>query len=513
MLDVDLPDRLNIADRFLCERLREGLGDAEAVRLPGGSHSYADVAREAARFAHALRSLGVEPENRVLLALPDGTAFVAALFGALALGGVVVLLNAEQKPEDLAWHMEHARAKVVVCDAAKTDFVAARALASWKPRLLTVGDAAASPDAVRFSEASRGAPERLETFPTHRDDPAIWLYTGGTTGRPKAAVQTHASFLNTTVLYGQRTLGVRRGDVVLAVPKLFFGYALGCVVLFPFSVGATAALFPEKASVEAVFDMVERLRPTILVNVPTMIARMVAHESAPRRDLASLRLTTSAGEALPATLFERWRALWPRADLLDGLGTAEMWHIFISNRPGNARAGSIGEVVPGFEAKVADAEGRALPPGEPGELWVRGRSMALGYWQARERTAAAFRGEWYVTGDIVARDADGFFTYCGRGDEALKVAGKWVAPQEVEGVLLAHAAVKACAVVGRQDEKGLVKPYAFVEAPGAGPELAAELAALATARLEPHKRPRAVEVVAALPRTHLGKIDRGALRR
>jgi benzoate-CoA ligase family protein len=370
-----------------------------------------------------------------------------------------------------------------------------------------------------WAARSAGAADRFQNVPTHRDDACLWLFSGGTTGRPKAVVQTHRSYANTTELYAKGALGYRESDLTLSVPKLFFGYATGSNLFFPFSVGAAAVLFPEHPTPEVLFEQVRRHRPTILVNVPTMVSQMVAHPEASKQDLSCLRFATSAGEALPPELYRRFKETFG-VELLDGLGTAEMWHIFITNRPGEVKPGTLGRVVPGFEVRVCDDQGAEVPDGEVGALWVRGASRALGYWQQAERTAAAFRGEWYVTGDLVSRDAEGYFTYAGRSDDMLKVAGKWVAPAEVEDCLLKHEAVAECAVVGVPDAHGLVKPCAFVvrrtaagEA-GAGPVVTAEdLQAFVKERLAPYKYPREVVFVGALPRTHLGKVDRGRLRR
>jgi benzoate-CoA ligase family protein len=361
------------------------------------------------------------------------------------------------------------------------------------------------------AEAAR-AGDALDAAPTHRDDAAIWLFSGGTTGRPKAVVQTHLSFANTTELYAKGALGYRETDVTLSVPKLYFGYATGSNLFFPFSVGATSVLYPEHPTADVLFEKVRAHRPTILVNVPTMINQMVSHPSAPSQDLSCLRFATSAGEALPPELYRRWRETFG-VELLDGLGTAEMWHIFISNRPGDARPGTLGKAVPGFEVRLCDEEGSEVPAGEVGALRVRGRSRAIGYWQQMDRTAAAFRGEWYVTGDLLRQDADGYFIYCGRADDMLKVGGKWVAPQEVESCLLQHPLVRECAVVGAVDAAGLTKPQAFVVAREARPGLDEELKAFVRERLEPYKYPREVVFVDSLPRTHLGKVDRGKLRR
>lgn len=503
---VDLPERLNIADRFLDARIREGRGDRAALRTDAGTLTYRDVQSLAEGWARLLADSGVTCEQRVIIALADGPDFVGALFGTLKLGGVVVMMNPALPVADVRYLLEYSRARAVVTGsaAAPTLAEAARDLPSACAVLV------ADDPATRARHAA--APRGLATFDTHRDDPALWLFSGGTTGRPKAVVQTHGSFANTTVLYGQRVLGYHEGDVSLSVPKLYFGYATGSNLFFPFSVGASVALFPEPATAEVMFARIRQFRPSVLINVPAMIHKMTSHADAAQQDFSSLRLATSAGEALPVELAERWRATFG-VELLDGLGTAEMWHIFISNRPGAARPGTLGQVVPGFEVRVCDEAGRELPRGETGWLWVRGASRALGYWQQMERTQHAFRGEWYVSGDLIAMDPDGFVTYCGRGDELLKVSGKWLAPAEVEGCLLQHDLVAEVAVVGREDASGLVKPVAFVVARERRAGLDAELQAFVRARLEPYKAPRDVTFVDALPRTHLGKVDRGRLRR
>ncbi len=503
---VDLPERLNIADRFLDARIREGRGDRPALLTDEGTLRYRDVQSLADRWARVLAESGVTCEQRVIIGMVDGPDFVGALFGTLKLGAVVVMVNPALPLAEVRYLLEYSRARAAAIGsyAAATFADAARDLPS--PCTLLVAD---DPDTrARLAAAPAGGP----TFDTHRDDAALWLFSGGTTGRPKAVVQTHGSFANTTALYGQRVLGLHEGDVTLSVPKLYFGYATGSNLFFPFSVGASVALYPEPATADVLFARIRRYRPSVLINVPAMIHKMTSHPDARKQDLSSLRLATSAGEALPAELDARWRETFG-VELLDGLGTAEMWHIFISNRPGAARPGTLGQVVPGFEVRVCDEDGRELPRGETGWLWVRGASRAIGYWQQMERTQHAFRGEWYVSGDLIAMDAEGYVTYCGRGDELLKVSGKWLAPAEVEGCLLQHEAVAECAVVGREDASGLVKPVAFVVARERRTGLDAELQAFVRARLDPYKAPRAVTFVDTLPRTHLGKVDRGRLRR
>ena len=496
---MSLPEWLNIAESFLTRRLTEGRGDRVALRLAGGPMTYAELDSLANRFGNLLRDLAVRQEERVILALPDSAEYAAALFGMLKIGAVAVMVNPALPPEGLATIVELARARVAI-----------------------VAPGAAPPVRHTVVVADGDGPhldcsDGLEPTRTHRDDPAIWLFSGGTTGRPKAAVQTHGSFANTTQLYAQGAMGWHEDDVTLSVPKLYFGYATGSNLFFPLSVGGSAALFAEHPTPEILFEQIDRHRPTILINTPKMVAAMVETARAGDRatpDLSCLRFATSAGEALPPSLYARWKETFG-VELYDGLGTAEMWHVFVSNQPGAVRPGSLGRVVPGFELAVRDAEGGDVADGEVGRLWVRGDSRALCYWQDEPQSHEAFRGDWFASSDLVRRDADGFVHYVGRGDDALKVGGKWLLPAEVEDCLLAHAAVTEAAVVGVADSSGLTRPVAFVVPAGGGgrDDLDAELQRHCLAHLDAYKHPRKVFVVDDLPRTHLGKVDRGALRR
>ena len=506
------PESLNLADLFLAQRLAQGDGGRTALLTPEGSFTYEAVVHRAANFAAALDRRGARPEERVLIALPDGLDFVGALFGNLAFGTVGVMVNPQLEPDGILGLLDYtgARHLIVHHDVAEPFRAALARFGGTPPTVLLVGHPD-DPDAI---EHLGDVSQHLHIHPSHRDDAALWLFSGGTTGRPKAVVQTHRSFANTTELYARRTLGYGPTDITLSVPKLFFGYATGSNLFFPFSVGGTSILFPERPTPERLFDLIEQHRPTILINVPTLIGRMLAEEGAANRDLSSLRFATSAGEALPIPLYERWKETFG-VELLDGLGTAEMWHVFVTNRPGDVRPGTLGRVVEGFELAVRDDQGRDLGPDEVGRLWVRGDSRALGYWRNLPKSAEAFRGEWFVGGDLVRRDAEGYVTYCGRGDDVLKVAGKWLVPQEVESCLAGHPQVKECAVVGVANAEGLTKPYAFVLATDDATEhaeLEAALKAHTLEHLQPYKHPRRVFVLDDFPRTHLGKIDRGKLK-
>ncbi|MDX1492654.1 MAG: benzoate-CoA ligase family protein [Longimicrobiales bacterium] len=508
-MSFDPPHPFNIYDYFLGNRVAGGAGDRRALLTDQGSWSYAEVHQRSGRMASLLEESGVEPGDRVLIALHDGPDYVAALFGILRMGGVVVMVNPHLPVDQIRYFYDYTtpRAALVAHDVVDA-FVDATASANHAPDVTEVGT---EDFAQRLSSAS---PE-VDVYPSGADDPAIFLFSGGTTGNPKAVVQTHRSFANTTELYGRGVLGLSPDDVTLSVPKLYFGYATGSNLFFPFSVGATVALFPERCTAETLFDKIEAFRPTLLVNVPTMVNHLVSHGTAGERDLSSLRLSTSAGEALPVELHRRWDETFG-VPLLDGLGTAEMWHIFISNRPDDVRPGTLGRPVEGFDVRACDAEGKPVPAGEVGIMRVRGDSLALGYWKNREKTAEAFQDGWYVSGDMISFDEDGYVTYAGRADDMLKVSGKWLSPRELENCLLEHDAVGEAAVVGARTADGLVKPAAFVvpaEGVSGDEALGEELKGWAKSRLEPYKYPRAVVFRDSLPRTHLGKVDRGELAR
>ncbi|MFZ0012795.1 MAG: benzoate-CoA ligase family protein [Acidimicrobiia bacterium] len=493
---TEWPAVLNAYDFFLGERLVEGGGGDIAVRLDDRDVTYAEVDLLTGGFCAALHNAGVQREGRVLLVMPDGPQFVAALLATFRIGAVAVMVNPGLTPEAMAAIVDKSTATAaIVHPSHRVDFEGAGS--RWQPEMV-------DPTHVDVSSDPPG------TVPTGPDDPAIWLFSGGTTGVPKAVVQTHKSLVNTTRRYGQGALGLTSDDITISVPKLYFGYATGSNLLFPFSVGASVVLFEDHATPEALFRRIEQHHPTVMVNVPSAINQMLSAPAAGTTDLSSLRLATSAGEALPETLYHQWVDRFG-VELLDGLGTAEMWHIFITNTVGHVRPGTLGKPVPGFEVKACDEEGDEVDPGEVGRLWVRGDSLGLGYFGDPEQTALAFRDGWFVGGDLVSIDRDGFVTHRGRGDDAIKVKGKWFRPQEVESTLLDHRAVAECAVVAVEDVSGLARPVAFVVVSEAVTEQ--ELIDFVLERLEPYKHPRSVYFVDTLPQTHLGKVDRGALRR
>ena len=511
------PRRLNIADYFLDDRIRQGMGERTAIRTWDGAVAYGELQARANRFANVFAERGVEPEQRVLVALPDMPDFAAALFGALKRGAVAVMVNPRLPADRLRDLFDYVRPKaaVVHIDQAATFREAAKG-ARHAPGLLTMGgrDSPSPRRAASGDRAVAAASPDFENFPSHPSDPAVWLFSGGTTGRPKAVVQSHASFVNSTERYAKEFLGYGPDDVALAAPKLYFGYATGSNLFFPLATGGSAVLFPERCTVDELFRQIAWHRPTILVAVPTMVNYMVSHPEAAGQDLSCLRLATSAGEPLPPELHRRWDETFG-VELLDGLGTAEMWHVFISNQPGSARHGTLGRAVPGFEVSLRNERGEEAAPGEVGRMRVRGGSLGNGYWQRPEETRRAFVGPWYVSGDMMTRDADGCFAYRGRADDLLKVKGKWLSPTEVEECMLECPEVSEAAVVGTTTADGLavaeafVVPAASVDAERAGSAVRRLLAR----RLQSYKHPRNIHFLKEMPRTHLGKVDRGALKR
>jgi benzoate-CoA ligase len=412
--------------------------------------------------------------------------------------------------------LAYTKARIVVTHSDVLPELAEAARASrFAETVLVVGDDAggfAPYEQALRCESDGSELARLE--PTGPDDLAGWLFTSGSTGMPKACVHAHSDFAYSAETYALRVAGYRENDVCISVPKLFFGYATGTNLMFPFRVGASAVLFPGRATADEMFDQIARHRPTFLTGVPTMFNNMLRSERIASADLSSLRIALSAGEALPAQLYADWKAR-TGVEILDGIGSAEMFHIYISNRPGDVKLGSLGRVVPGYEAVIVDAEGCAVADGEPGRLRVRGGSTALCYWGDKQKSRETFQGEWCTSADIFRRDAQGYFYYEGRDDDLLKVSGIFVSPLEIENVLLAHDSVAEVCVVGREDDERLVKPLAFVVLkPGVvGDEtLAARLKTHCKERLAPFKYPRWFVWRESLPKNDRGKVARKELK-
>jgi benzoate-CoA ligase family protein len=511
----DVPRAFNLASYFVDRNVEEGRGARTALIGPGGATTYAELAALTNRSGNVLRELGVRAEERVLLVLADGVEFVALWYGAQKIGAVTAEAYTFLQPKDYAYYLDYTRASVLVADTTTLERVREAAVSSpWLRQVLVVGvPGELRPGEVSFDAVATGAPYELEPAPTTRDDIAIWKFTTGSTGLPKAAVHPQHSPLLSFDWYARGVLGIREDDVVLPIPKLFFGYARDLAALYPFGVGATGIVFPDRTTPERIFELVARHRPSILVQVPTMMAAMIAHQDAAQQDLSSLRFCTSAGEALPRELYERWQATFG-VEVLDGIGSSEAYHIYISNRPGRVRPGSVGQVVPGYRARVLDEDRHEAPDGEVGTLWIEGDTAALLYWNDHEKTKRTFSGDLVNTGDLFVRDRDGFFWYRGRSDELIKVGGIWIAPAEIEHCLISHPDVVECAVVGYEDEGlTLTRAHVVLRVGVAGSEgLAAALQDHVRAHLSPHKYPRSVRFVPELPKTPSGKIDRRALR-
>jgi len=507
----DFPERFNMASYFLDRNVEEGRGDKVCLYYRDERYTYREVQARANRAGNALRELGVTIEDRVLLILPDRPEFAFAWFGAAKIGAVIAMVNPLLPADDYLHYFEYTRAKVAIVDEATLDRLdPLRDGFSHLKQMVVVGNPGRH---LSFDAVCQKASDRLVNADTHRDDPAIWLFTSGSTGKPKAAVHLQQDLPWNTERYAKQVMGIREDDITLSVPKLFFGYATGTNLLFPFSVGGAAALFSERSEPATLFDAIERYRPTILTSVPTMIGGMLNHPGGAARDLSSLRLVLSAGEALPPELYRRWKETFG-VEILDGIGSAEMFHIYISNAPGDVKLGSLGKLVPGYEARVVDANGQDVPDGEAGTLWIKGESAAVLYWQAHEKSKEVLRGDWVVSGDHVRRDADGYFWYEGRTDDMLKVGGIFVSPFEVENCLLQHPLVAECAVIGYNDGDALTKPKAFIVLrDGTGTDaLAREMQDFVKKRLAPFKYPRLVAFATALPKNDRGKIDRRQLR-
>lgn len=506
----DLPERFNAASDLLDHNIAAGRGAKTAIIDRNGATSYATLCDRVARVADLLARLGVAREGRVLLCLLDTADFPTVFLGAIAAGVVPVPVNTLLVADDYRWMLENSGARAV--------FVSGELAHHW------TGISADFPD-VTFVSSEGGpwrpldellaASEHRPATNTHRDDIAFWLYTSGSTGRPKGAMHTHAALRLTANLFGLGHIGYREDDVVLSVAKQFFAYGLGNALTFPYAAGATAVLHAGRATPDAISALLRRHGVSILGGVPTFFAGWLASVDLPTKATApALRIATSAGECLPTHIGEAFRARFD-ADIIDGLGSTEMLHVYLAQRPGDVRYGCTGRAVSGYALRIVDEAGREVGAGELGELQVKGPTVAAGYWRNRPKSCATFLGEWMRTGDKYTCDADGWYSYGGRGDDMLKVGGIYVSPIEVEAALACHAAVLEVAVIGAADGDGLIKPRAHVVLqPGneASAEMEVALKAHVKTLLAPYKYPRWIVFAHDLPKTATGKIQRFRLR-
>jgi len=509
-----LPERLNVACELVDSHLEQGRAEKLAILCGDREVTYATLAENVNRFGNVLRRLGVAIEQRVAILLPDCPEWVYTFFGTIKSGSVAVPMNTLLKPADYSYLLNDSRARVLVVGAQHLEMLREiRSQLNYLEHVLVVGGEESG--CGSFEEQIERASPQLQPADTSKDDAAFWLYSSGTTGFPKGAIHLHHDMLVAADCYAVETIGLRQSDVSYSVAKLFFAYGLGNGLYFPLRTGGTTVLFPGRPTPEAVWQVIDRHKPTVFYSVPTSYAALLHDaEKSGRKSLGRVRMCISAGEMLPAHLYEKWLERFG-VEILDGIGSTEILHIFISNRPGQVRPGSTGQLVPGYEGRIVDEEGNLLPPRQVGTLWIKGDSIAAGYWNKHEQTKATFHGQWINTHDKFLMDEDGYFWYAGRADDMIKVSGQAVWPADVEALLQRHPAVLESGVIGTADPDGLIKPVAYVvlkEGHRPSKELEKELQAFVKRETAPHKYPRAVVFVKALPKTATGKIQRYVLR-
>jgi benzoate-CoA ligase len=505
---VEIPRDYNAAHDLL-QRNAARPGKAAFIdAATGAALSYGQLTEQAHRFANALRARGFRPETRVLIAMHDTLEWPVVFLGSILAGVVPVAANTLLTGKDFEFMLRDSRAQALFVSQPMAPLF--EPLLGDLPALRQIYVAGTDGDQSVASLIAEGS-ARHEVAGTCSDEACFWLYSSGSTGTPKGTVHLHSHLIQTAELYARPILGIREDDVVYSAAKLFFAYGLGNALTFPMSVGATTVLLPSRPTPPDVFGVLKKFRPSIFYGVPTLYAALLADPARPPRGELNLRICTSAGEALPAEIGKRWTAEYG-CEILDGIGSTEMLHIFLSNRPGQVRYGTTGQAVPGYDLRIVGDDGRECADGEIGELQIRGPSAAVMYWNNRAKTKATFAGEWTRSGDKYTRDADGYYTYGGRSDDMLKVGGIYVSPFEVEACLATHPAVLEAAVIGVNDSDGLVKPKAYVVLKPGQQAGAGDLQEHVKSRLAPYKYPRWIEFAPELPKTATGKIQRFRLR-
>lgn len=516
-IEFFVPERYN-ASAILFDNLSAGRSERTAVTGPAGSRTYAELAADACRFGAAFLSLGARRGDRVLLFLDDTPAYPAALFGAMRAGLVPLLINTLTPPDLLQFYLSDSGARIAVADAAFADRFDATACRDTQLKTIVVVNGAqpatpAVPARPAAEWLSRPALV-LDAADTHRDDMAFWMYSSGSTGRPKGIVHLQHDMAYTHWSYARHLLDLNEDDICFSVPKIFFAYGLGNSITFPFAAGASSVLLPGQPKPAAIFEAIARYRPTVFFGLPTLYTALTSAPEAGTADLSSLRLSVSAAEVLSADVFNEWKAI-SGLEIMEGLGSTEALHIYLSNTPTQKKPGAAGKRVRGYEVKLTDAAGRDTADGEEGVLWVRGDSNAPCYWNRADKTAETMRdGGWIYTGDRFVRDADGFHFFRGRADDLVKVSGQWVYPLEVELCLAEHPSVRECAVLAVEQANGLTALKAFVvlaDPAAVSDETTRALQDFVKGRLLPYKYPRLISYVSELPKTGTGKIDRQAL--
>ena len=512
-----LPDEFNAATYFIDRHLQEGRGEKLAFECERSTVSYRQLGDRVNRAGNALRQLGVRVEERVLLLLLDTPEFAASFFGAIKIGAVPVPVNTLLKPSDYQYMLNNSRARVAIVNQALYPQI--HAIPTEKLRYLKhviVAGEDSPANALSFNQMLEQHSPELDAEPTNKDDAAFWLYSSGSTGFPKACVHLQHDMVVCCERYAKGILDIAASDRCFSVAKLFFAYGLGNALYFPLAVGATSILYSGPPKPQHVFETIERHRPTLFFSVPSNFAALLAYHRDDGRefDLSSVRYAVSAGESLPAAIFHRFKERFD-VEILDAIGSTEVLHMFIANRPGAVRPGSSGQIISGYDAKIVDENNQPVKTGEIGNLLVKADSTCSHYWNQHEKSKDTIEGHWIRTGDKYSQDTDGYFWYAGRSDDMLKCSGVWVSPVEIESVLIEHPAVQEAAVVGRKDQDDLMKPLACVvlkNGTAATSDLARELEEFVVRRLPVFKRPRWVEFFPELPKTATGKLQRYKLR-
>jgi benzoate-CoA ligase family protein len=513
---TSLPDAFNVATYFVDRNVLEGRGEKTAIECGDEQVSYRQLLERTNRVGNALRKLGVRLEERVVLLLLDTPEFLYSFFGTIKIGAVAVPMNTLLKPYEYEYLLNDARASVVLVSEALLPQLQSiqRERLRYLRQIVVVGGSKRQHPCL--SELMGAASPQLEAEITHKDDSAFWLYSSGSTGRAKGCVHLHHDMVVCTELYARNTLGMNERDRCYSVARLFFAYGLGNAGYFPLGCGATTILSPGRPASASVYADIERYRPTLFFSVPSNYAALLAYrrEGEADFDLSSVRHAISAGESLPAPLFERFKKRFG-VEILDSLGSTETLQMVIANRPGEAKPGSSGKIIPGYEARIVDDDGRAVATGEIGNLWIKGDSTCAGYWNQHEKTKETFEGHWFRTGDKYHQDEEGYFWYAGRANDLFKVNGRWLSPTEVESALIAHLAIREAAVVARDDESGLTKAAAYVvvnDDATPSDQLIRELQDWVAESIGAYKRPRWIEFLPELPKTATGKLQRFKLR-
>ncbi len=512
---LSLPDQFNAATYFVDRHIPEGRGDKIAIECGEDRVTYGQLFERVNRVGNGLRQLGVRIEERVFLLLLDTPEFAYSFFGAIKIGAVPVPVNTLLRPSDYAFLLNDSRARVAFVSHELLSQLQAidRSELRYLKHVVVVGTSPTGYES--FSHLIQQSSAQLDPEPTHKDDAAFWLYSSGSTGFPKGCVHLQHDMVVCAERYAKGILGITADERCFSVAKLYFAYGLGNGLYFPLAVGGTSILWPGRNRPAEVYEVIERYRPTLFFSVPSNYAALLNFQrEGPDFGLSSVRYGISAGEALQAALFHRFKERFG-VEILDAIGSTEALHMFIANKQGAVRPGSSGQIIPGYEARIVDERGRAVAPGDIGDLLIKSDAVCASYWNQHEKTKSTIEGHWIRTGDKYYQDADGYFWYAGRSDDMLKVSGMWVSPVEIESVLVDHPAVQEAAVVGREDKDGLLKPVAYVvlrNGSQPAPELGSELQQSVSEKLPPFKRLRSVEFVADLPKTATGKLQRFKLR-